>query len=85
MSDIRPHTFHHVLYLFYSVMTCFGLFIGVMQAILILNKFDNDFMGIHIPYQYSFVLIIIAGVCSYFAYRISKQHRKLYEETKWRN
>lgn len=84
MTDIRPITFHKII--FYLLMGVLGLTLVMtaLDVIAWLKGQPQDFMGIILAPIFNPVLIFLDCIIIYLIWRKISQSRKMIRELRWR-
>lgn len=84
MNDIRPQTFHSILYYFFTVLAGIGILNILKDMVLILIGYNTNILTISVPFPYSFLTVLVSVFFVCLSWYVSRKHKKLAKDLKFR-
>lgn len=84
MKEITMQKFHDILYKFFSVICCGGLFFLSMDLLLLSSRHSLYFVQIPMQGWYNVIPLSLDGLMITLGYLLARHHKKHSVEAKWR-
>lgn len=84
MKEITLTKFHDILYKFFSIICCGGLFFLSMDLLLLSSRHSLYFVQIPMQGWYNVIPLSLDCIMIIFGFLLAKHHKKHSMEAKWR-
>lgn len=84
MNKITLSRFHDILYKFFALVCCGGLFFLSFDLLLLLSRHSLFFLQIPMQGIYNVIPLSLDGLMITLGYLLARHHKKYSMEAKWR-